>query len=124
MPEEVAVSKPASSASGASGPDAAPRVVAPSGAAQAPAKAGGYAKRPETGRRRAPFVARRKVCRFCAEKVRDIDYKQIQLLRTFLSDSGKLLSGRITGNCAKHQRQLGRAVKRLRNLALLPYVVY
>ena len=60
---------------------------------------------------------------FLREKVRDIDYKQIQVLRTFITDSGKILSSRITGNCAKHQRQLSRAIKRARNLALLPYVV-
>jgi small subunit ribosomal protein S18 len=75
------------------------------------------------GRRRAPFPVRRKVCRFCAEKVRDIDYKQIQVLRTFVADGGKILSSRVTGNCAGHQRQLSRAIKRARNLALLPYVV-
>lgn len=81
------------------------------------------AKRPEMGRRRAPYPVRRKVCRFCAEKVRDIDYKQIQVLRTFITDSGKILSSRITGSCAGHQRQLSKAIKRARNLALLPYVV-
>ena len=95
------------------GPVAAARPAAPAGA-----------KRPDSGRRRAPFPVRRKVCRFCAEKVRDIDYKQIQILRTFLSETGKILSSRITGNCAGHQRQLSRAIKRARNLALLPYVVY
>ncbi len=82
------------------------------------------AKRPEAGRRRPPFPVRRKVCRFCAEKVRDIDYKQIQVIRTFMADGGKMLSSRMTGTCARHQRQLARAVKRARNLALLPYVVY
>jgi len=84
------------------------------------------ARRPggSSGGRRAPFPARRKVCRFCAEKVRDIDYKQIQILRAFLSDTGKILSSRISGNCARHQRQLGRSIKRARNLALLPYVVH
>lgn len=96
------------------------------GAAPAPrpAAAATTAKRPDLGRRRAPFPARRKVCRFCAEKVRDIDYKQIQILRTFITESGKILSSRITGNCAGHQRQLGRAIKRARNLALLPYVAF
>lgn len=89
-----------------------------------PAAASTAAKRPDLGRRRAPFPARRKVCRFCAEKVRDIDYKQIQILRTFITESGKILSSRITGNCAGHQRQLGRAIKRARNLALLPYVAF
>ncbi|OGR82552.1 MAG: 30S ribosomal protein S18 [Elusimicrobia bacterium RIFCSPHIGHO2_02_FULL_57_9] len=93
-------------------------------AAAAPRPAAATGKRPElAGRRRAPFPVRRKVCRFCAEKVRDVDYKQIQILRTFMSDNGKILSSRITGNCARHQRQLGRAIKRARNLALLPYVV-
>jgi|CXWL01.1.fsa_nt_gi small subunit ribosomal protein S18 len=75
-----------------------------------------------SGGRRAPYPVRRKVCRFCAEKVRDIDYKQIQILRTFTTDTGKILSARITGNCASHQRQLTRCIKRARNLALLPYV--
>ncbi|MHB2027060.1 MAG: 30S ribosomal protein S18 [Elusimicrobiota bacterium] len=71
--------------------------------------------------RRQPFVRKRKVCRFCAEKIREVDFKQIPLLRSFLSETGKLLSGRITGNCAKHQRGLTQAVKRARNLSLLPY---
>ena len=83
------------------------------------------ARRPSSsapGGRRAPYPVRRKVCRFCAEKVRDIDFKQIQILRTFTTDTGKILSARITGNCASHQRQLTRCIKRARNLALLPYV--
>lgn len=88
-------------------------------AASAAAPAG--ARRPDS-RRRAPYPVRRKVCRFCAEKVRDVDYKQIQVLRAFTSDTGKILSARITGNCASHQRQLTRCIKRARNLALLPYV--
>ena len=102
---------------------AAPEASAPA-AAVAPRPPAAAGKRPDFPRRRAPFPVRRKVCRFCAEKVRDIDYKQIQVLRTFLTESGKILSSRITGTCAKHQRQLSRAIKRGRNLALLPYVVY
>ena len=93
-------------------------------ASSAPSAAAG-ARRPSSsaaGGRRAPYPVRRKVCRFCAEKVRDIDFKQIQILRTFTTDTGKILSGRITGNCASHQRQLTRCIKRARNLALLPYV--
>ena len=92
-------------------------------ASSAPSAAG--ARRPSSsapGGRRAPYPVRRKVCRFCAEKVRDIDYKQIQILRTYTTDTGKILSARITGNCASHQRQLTRCIKRARNLALLPYV--
>ncbi len=106
-------------------PNAAPAsqspAAAPAAAAAPSASAHPAARRPE-GRRRPPFPVRRKVCRFCAEKVRDVDYKQIQILRTFTTDTGKILSARITGNCASHQRQLTRAIKRARNLALLPYV--
>jgi small subunit ribosomal protein S18 len=95
--------------------------TAPAAASSAPSSASAGARRPDS-RRRAPYPVRRKVCRFCAEKVRDIDYKQIQILRTFTTDTGKILSARITGNCASHQRQLTRCIKRARNLALLPYV--
>ena len=94
-------------------PEAAP---APAAGSRRPASSGA------PGGRRAPYPVRRKVCRFCAEKVRDIDFKQIQILRTFTTDTGKILSARITGNCASHQRQLTRCIKRARNLALLPYV--
>ncbi|MBN1824113.1 MAG: 30S ribosomal protein S18 [Endomicrobiales bacterium] len=66
--------------------------------------------------------AKRKVCRFCAEKM-DIDYKNISMLRTFITERGKILSGRITGTCAKHQRPLCAAIKRARMLALLPFTV-
>jgi len=93
--------------------------AAPESPAAPPAAAG--ARRPD-GRRRPPYPVRRKVCRFCAEKLRDVDYKQIQVLRAFMTETGKILSARITGNCASHQRQLTRAIKRARNLALLPYV--
>jgi len=99
---------------------AAPEAAAGAAAPSAPSASSSAARRP--GGRRAPYPARRKVCRFCAEKVRDIDYKQIQILRTFTTDTGKILSARITGNCASHQRQLTRAIKRARNLALMHYV--
>ena len=106
-------------------PNAAPAAseapAAPAPSAAPSSGSGAPARRP--GGRRPPYPVRRKVCRFCAEKVRDIDYKQIQILRTFTTDTGKILSARITGNCASHQRQLTRAIKRARNLALLPYVL-
>ncbi len=72
-------------------------------------------------RRRGPFRPRRKVCRFCADKVQHVDFKLTQVLRAFTTDRGKILSSRITGTCAKHQKQLGRAIKRARYLALLPF---
>ena len=72
---------------------------------------------------RRPFTPRRKVCRFCADKIGRVDFKQVNVLKTFTTDRGKILSSRITGNCASHQRQLTRAVKRCRYLALLPFTV-
>ena len=64
---------------------------------------------------------RRKVCAFCADKVEAIDYKELMKLRKFLSEKGKILPRRISGNCAKHQRQMTTAIKRARHVALLPY---
>jgi small subunit ribosomal protein S18 len=65
---------------------------------------------------------RRKSCGFCRDKVDQIDYKDFPALRRYLSDKGKIRSRRITGACRRHQNQLARAVKRARELALLPYV--
>lgn len=64
---------------------------------------------------------RKKVCAFCTEKTDDIDYKNYQRLRRFVSDRGKILPRRQSGNCAKHQRAVAEAVKRARFMALLPY---
>ncbi|NLO38913.1 MAG: 30S ribosomal protein S18 [Ruminiclostridium sp.] len=64
---------------------------------------------------------RRKVCQFCVDKVEHIDYKDIGKLRKFLSEKGKILPRRISGSCAKHQRQMTTAIKRARHIALLPY---
>lgn len=65
---------------------------------------------------------RRKVCAFCADKISMIDYKDIPRLRRYLSERGKIVPRRVTGTCARHQRQLTVAIKRARILALLPYV--
>ncbi|MCL1972189.1 MAG: 30S ribosomal protein S18 [Endomicrobia bacterium] len=65
---------------------------------------------------------RKKVCRFCADKI-EIDYKNLSLLRAFITERGKILSGRVTGTCAKHQRELDTAIKRARMLALIPFTV-
>ena len=73
------------------------------------------------GRRGGRPMMRRKVCRFCAEKIAEVDYKAIPILRGFLTARGKMLGGRTTGNCARHQRQLTQGIKRSRMLALLPY---
>ncbi|MBQ2804671.1 MAG: 30S ribosomal protein S18 [Clostridia bacterium] len=66
--------------------------------------------------------ARRKVCTFCVEKAEAIDYKDVAKLRKFLTESGKILPRRMTGVCAAHQRELAVAIKRARQMALIPYV--
>ncbi|MGH7857800.1 MAG: 30S ribosomal protein S18 [Candidatus Binatia bacterium] len=65
-------------------------------------------------------MGRRKVCRFCADRT-PIDYKDVRTLGNFISERGKLIPSRITGNCARHQRELTTAIKRARNIALLPF---
>ncbi len=65
--------------------------------------------------------AKKKVCSFCVDKVTDIDYKEVSKIRKYVSERGKILPRRISGNCAKHQRQLTTAIKRSRVVALLPY---
>ena len=71
-----------------------------------------------------PFRARKakkKVCQFCVDKVAEIDYKDVAKLRRYISERAKILPRRITGTCAKHQRQLTVSVKRARQIALLPF---
>ena len=65
--------------------------------------------------------ARKKVCGSCADKVEHIDYKDIARLRRYMSERGKILPRRVTGTCARHQREITVAIKRARHLALLPY---
>ena len=65
---------------------------------------------------------RKKVCIFCQDKVNEIDYKDVAKLRKFISERAKILPRRVSGNCALHQRQLTVAIKRARQMALLPYI--
>lgn len=69
----------------------------------------------------ARFFRRRKFCRFTAEGVTEIDYKDIETLKNYITETGKIVPSRITGTSARYQRQLSRAIKRARYLALLPY---
>ncbi len=69
---------------------------------------------------RRVFVKR--ACRFCSERVKDIDYKDLERIARYITERGKILPSRLTGTCAKHQRGLTRAIKRARFMALLPYV--
>ena len=68
------------------------------------------------------YVARPKICQFCVDKNVDIDYKQVDMLRRFVTEEGKIRPRRQTGTCARHQRELAGAIKRARHLAFLPYV--
>lgn len=70
----------------------------------------------ERGRR-----SKKKVCNFCVDKMENIDYKDVNRLKKYMTERGKILPRRITGNCAKHQRALTIAIKRARTMALLPY---
>src|SRR3954469_22615267 len=80
-------------------------------------RGGGGGGRGGGGRR----MHRRKICRFCIEKVDLIDFKDVKLLQSYIPERGKILPRRISGSCATHQRMLAEAIKRARNIALLPY---
>jgi len=69
------------------------------------------------------YIARPKICQFCADKNIVIDYKQIDLLRRYVTEDGKIRPRRQTGACARHQREVSAAIKRARHIALIPYVL-
>ncbi len=71
--------------------------------------------------RKKQTFSRRKACRFCSDKSQSVDYKEIKTLRHFVTDQGKIIPRRIFGTCAKHQRQVTDAIKKARQIALLPY---
>ncbi len=83
----------------------------------APSRGGAGGRGGAQGRR----MRRRKVCRFCLDKVDIIDFKDVRLLQNYIPERGKVLPRRISGSCASHQRMLAEAIKRARNIALLPY---
>jgi len=80
---------------------------------------GGGGGGPRRGKRQ--YFRKKKVCRFCVDKVDFIDYKKGDMLQSFVQDRGKIMPRRMTGTCSKHQRWLGVAIKRARNIALLPF---
>lgn len=80
-------------------------------------------ERPDSPMRRRGGRRRKKVCVFCASENNVIDYKDTNKLKRYVSERGKILPRRITGNCARHQRALTTAIKRARNIALMPYTV-
>ena len=103
---------PASRPEGGGGREAGPR--GPRG----PRPAGGPGGGREGGRK---FFRRKKVCKFCVEKIDAINYKDVRLLSQFVAESGKIVPRRLTGVCTPHQRRLSDAIKQARNIALLPF---
>ena len=79
--------------------------------------------RSDSPMRRRGGRRRKKVCAFCASEAKAIDYKDVETLKNYISERGKIFPRRVTGNCARHQRAITTAVKRARNIALLPYTV-
>ncbi|HEX9761018.1 MAG TPA: 30S ribosomal protein S18 [Candidatus Acidoferrales bacterium] len=128
-------SEPAAAPSEAPAPvSSAPAPAAPSPSHSAPSQGrpsrppgrgprsdrpGGGPGGPRRGKRQ--FFRKKKVCRFCADRADFIDYKKADVLRGFVQERGKILPRRMTGTCSRHQRWLGEAIKRARNIALLPF---
>ena len=73
-------------------------------------------------RTKRTLIARKKFCRFCKNKIKVIDYKDVRLLEAFVTEKGKIVSRRFSGNCAKHQRRVVEAIKKARFVSLVPYV--
>jgi small subunit ribosomal protein S18 len=78
-------------------------------------------RREASGGGRKQYFRRRKVCKFCEEKIDVIDFKDVRLVSEFIAERGKILPRRLTGTCSTHQRALTEAIKRARNIALLPF---
>ena len=100
---------------------------APSEGGGPPARSGGPGRGPGGGRPgggpggRGKFFRRKKVCKFCTEKIDAIPYRDVRLLQGFVAERGKIVPRRLTGVCTTHQRRLTRAIKQARNIALLPF---
>jgi small subunit ribosomal protein S18 len=111
-------------------PSRAPEASAPASAPQASSGPGpgGPGSGPRSGGRpsggpggRGKFFRRKKVCKFCTEKIDAIPYRDVRLLQGFVAERGKIVPRRLTGVCTTHQRRLTRAIKQARNIALLPF---
>jgi small subunit ribosomal protein S18 len=107
------------------GASAAPQAAAGEQPAAAPSRgprSGGPGGRPSGGPGgRGKFFRRKKVCKFCTEKIDAIPYRDVRLLQGFVAERGKIVPRRLTGVCTTHQRRLTRAIKQARNIALLPF---
>jgi small subunit ribosomal protein S18 len=102
----------------ASATDGAPSPQSSSGPGSGPR---GGSRGPGGGGGRGKFFRRKKVCKFCTEKIDAIAYRDVKLLQQFVAERGKIVPRRLTGVCTTHQRRLTRAIKQARNIALLPF---
>ncbi len=100
---------------------AAPAPAAPSSGPGGPGGRGPGGPRPGGPGGRGKFFRRKKVCKFCTEKIDAIPYRDVRLLQGFVAERGKIVPRRLTGVCTTHQRRLTRAIKQARNIALLPF---
>lgn len=106
----------------ASAPSERPRLDGPRPGGDRPRFGGGRpGGPPREGGGGRKFFRRKKVCKFCTEKIEDINYKDYRLLGQFVAESGKIVPRRLTGVCAPHQHRLSSAIKQARNIALLPF---
>jgi small subunit ribosomal protein S18 len=105
----------------AKAPDAPATSQAPSGPSSGPSSGPRGGGRPGGGGGRGKFFRRKKVCKFCTEKIDAIPYRDVKLLQGFVAERGKIVPRRLTGVCTTHQRRLTRAIKQARNIALLPF---
>ena len=103
-------------------PDAAPRSAPGSGGSSGPGSGPrGPGRGPGGPGGRGKFFRRKKVCKFCTEKIDGIPYRDVRLLQQFVAERGKIVPRRLSGVCTTHQRRLTRAIKQARNIALLPF---
>lgn len=107
----------------AAAPTSSPRPYTPREGSSGPREGGGArpAGRGPGGPGGRKFFRRKKVCKFCVEKIDTIHYRDVRLLQGFVAERGKIVPRRLTGVCTKHQRRLTRAIKQARNIALLPF---
>lgn len=99
-------------------------MAGPRGSSGPRAGGGGRREGGGPGGPRKQYFRRRKVCKFCEEKIDAIDYKNVSLIGQFVGDRGKILPRRLTGTCSPHQHSLTMAIKRARNIALLPFAAH
>ena len=121
--QEVRNGSPAAANGATETPAPAPVPAAPTaGPGPGPRRGpGGPGGRGPGGREGRKFFRRKKVCKFCVEKIDSIDYKDVRLLQQFVGESGKIVPRRVTGVCSPHQRRLTNAIKQARNIAFLPF---